>query len=137
MATQQPTAAGGGQRGQKGSMTIELVFAVPALFGLFFTGVQAGLVYHARQVVLAAANQAVFAAAGEYGTGPDGAAAATSFLEQVGDDGLTGWSVSAERDATTAVVRITATSFSIMPWSLDVSAVASAPAEELSGSVAP
>jgi Flp pilus assembly protein TadG len=129
---------GRGRRDDRGSITLEMIVALPALLGLFFTCVQAGLVYHARQVVIAAANQGAFAAAAEYGTGSDGAAAATSFLEQVGDDALTEWSVGATRNATTVRVQITAQSYSILPgFEPEVSAVASAPAEALTGSVAP
>ncbi|WP_454852225.1 TadE/TadG family type IV pilus assembly protein [Promicromonospora soli] len=129
---------GRGRRDEKGSITLEMIVALPAMFGLFFICVQAGLVHHARQVVIAAANQGAFAAAAEYGTGPDGAAAATSFLDQVGDGALTDWSVNATRNATTVRVRITARSYSILPgFQPEVSAVASAPAETLTGSVTP
>ena len=129
---------GRGRRDDQGSITLEMIVVLPALFGLFFTCVQAGLVYHARQVVIAAANQGAFAAAAEYGTGPDGAAAATSFLDQVGDDALTEWTVGSTRNATTVRVQITARSFSILPgFEPEVSAVAMAPAEALTESVAP
>ncbi|GAA4708051.1 MULTISPECIES: TadE/TadG family type IV pilus assembly protein [Promicromonospora] len=129
---------GPGRRDDRGSITLEMIVALPALLGLFFICVQAGLVHHARQVVIAAANQGAFAAAAEYGTGTDGTAAATSFLDQVGDDALTEWSVSATRNATTVQVQITAQAYSILPgFEPEVSAVASAPAETLTRSVTP
>ncbi|MEU4360321.1 TadE family protein [Promicromonospora sp. NPDC023987] len=125
-------------RDERGSLTLEMVVAMPALLGLFFICVQAGLTYHARQVVIAAANQGAFAAAAEFGTGPDGAATATSFLDQVGDSALTGWTVNATRDATTVSVQISAQSYSIVPgFEPEVSAVASVPAETITGSVTP
>jgi hypothetical protein len=93
--------------GEKGSTSIELVIVMPALFGLMFVGVQAALVHHAQQVAVAAANEGAMVAGGEGGTAALGIAHANGFLDQVGDDALTGWYVTGERTGTTAVVPVT------------------------------
>lgn len=126
------------RRGESGSLTLEFVVVMPWLLALLFTGIQAGLTYHARQIALAAANQGVFAAAAEHGTSDEGALVATAFLEQVGGDALTGWQVEAHRDATSAEITVTATSVSLLPdFDPTVTGHARAPAEELSLQEAP
>lgn len=125
-------AASGGRHDETGSTSVELVVVLPALFSLIFLGVQAGLYFHARQVVIAAANQGALAAAAEYGTASDGHEAATTFLDQTGDVALTGWSVNADRDLERAVVRVEAASYAVLPFlTPTVTAQASMPSETL------
>ncbi|WP_460889477.1 TadE/TadG family type IV pilus assembly protein [Promicromonospora xylanilytica] len=121
-----------GRHDEEGSATAELVIVLPAVLLLTFLGVQAGMIYHARQVVLAAANQGALAASSEYGTAADGQAAAGSFLGQTGDVALSTWTVTADRDGERAVVRIEGQPFSVIPfWIPTVSAQASMPAEHV------
>ena len=44
-------------RDERGSVTIQMVFLMPALFLLMFLGLQGALYYHAKQVALAAAQE--------------------------------------------------------------------------------
>ena len=46
------------RRSDRGSATIELVILLPALFAVMFIGVQAALYHHAREVAIAAAQEA-------------------------------------------------------------------------------
>lgn len=115
-----------------GSVSTELVIVLPAVIALTFLGIQAGMLFHARQVVLAAANQGAQAAASEYGTAADGQAGAEAFLAQTGDSALMSWSVRADRTAEQVVVRIVAEPYSAIPfWSLSVSGQASMPTERI------
>ncbi len=45
------------RRDERGSVTIQMVFLMPALFLLMFLGLQGALYYHAKQVALAAAQE--------------------------------------------------------------------------------
>jgi Flp pilus assembly protein TadG len=45
------------RRDDRGSVSIELVILLPALFALMFLGMQAALIYHARTVAIAAAQE--------------------------------------------------------------------------------
>src|SRR3954464_7868165 len=92
-------------RDERGSVSIELVVLLPALFAVMFLGMQAALYYHAKTVAIAAAQQGARAAGAEQGRESDGVGAANDFLDEAGgDDVLTGASASADRTATTATV---------------------------------
>src|SRR4051812_13726223 len=91
------------RRDQRGSVSIELVILLPALFAVMFLGMQAALFYHARTVAIAAAEEGARAAGAETGRDSDGVAAANGFISEAGgDDVLTGASASADRSGTTA-----------------------------------
>lgn len=124
----------GNRRGRHddGSVSTELVIVLPAVIALTLLGVQAGLLFHARQVVVAAAHQGALAAASEYGTAADGQAGAEAFLAQTGDSALSSWTVSADRSDEQVVVRIVAEPYSAVPfWSVSVSGQASMPTERI------
>ncbi|MCF4123710.1 pilus assembly protein [Antribacter sp. KLBMP9083] len=121
-----------GQHDQEGSTSVELVVLLPALFGLLFLGVQAGLLFHARQIVLAAANEGAVAAAAEHSTATDGQATAEGFLTQAGDVALATWTVTATRDVDHASVRVEAVPYSIIPFYVpQVTGTAAMPTEEV------
>src|SRR5918995_1155639 len=81
------------RRSERGSVTIELVVLLPALFAVMFLGMQAALYYHAKTVAIAAAQQGARAAGTEQGREADGVGAANDFLvEAGGEDVLTGTS---------------------------------------------
>ena len=85
-----PATSGRAQRDERGSVSIELVILLPALFAVMFLGMQAALFYHARTVAIAAAQEGAKAAGGENGKEADGVSAASSFVvEAGGDDVLT------------------------------------------------
>jgi Flp pilus assembly protein TadG len=121
------------RRDQRGSVSIELVILLPALFALMFLGMQAALFYHARTVAIAAAQEGARAAGAEQGREADGVGVANDFIAEAGgDDVLTGPSASASRTATTATVTVTGFSLSVIPgWKVRITQSASVPVERL------
>jgi len=121
------------RRDERGSVSIELVILLPALFAVMFLGMQAALVYHARTVAIAAAQEGARAAGAEQGSESDGVGAANDFIADAGgDDVLTGTSTSADRTATTATVNVTGFSLSVIPgWKVRISQSATVPVERL------
>ncbi len=121
------------RRDERGSVSIELVILLPALFAVMFLGMQAALFYHARTVAIAAAQEGAKAAGGENGKEADGVSAASSFIvEAGGDDVLTGASASADRTATTVTVTVQGHSLSVIPgWNPVIVQSASLPVERL------
>ena len=114
-------------------MSIELVVILPALFAVMFLGVQAALYYHARTVAIAAAQEGARAAGAERGRTSDGIRAAHAFIADAGgNDVLPGASVSGDRTATVATVRVVGKSLSVIPgWTPVVRQSASVPVERL------
>ena len=114
-------------------MSIELVILLPALFAVMFLGMQAALFYHARTVAIAAAQEGARAAGAEQGRESDGVGAADGFIAEAGGDGvLTGTSTSADRTATTATVRVTGFSLSVIPgWKVRITQSRTVPVERL------
>jgi Flp pilus assembly protein TadG len=121
------------RRNERGSVTIQMVFLMPALFLVMFLGLQGTLYYHAREVALAAAQEGAREAGSETGTRDSGVATASTFLQDAGGtDVMTSTSVSASRTANTATVRVTGTSLSVIPvWHVTVTQSASVPVERL------
>ena len=121
------------RRDERGSVSIELVILLPALFAVMFLGMQAALFYHARTVAIAAAQEGAKAAAGENGKDADGVSAASSFVgEAGGDDVLTGATATANRTATTVTVTVRGHSLSVIPgWNPVIVQSASLPVERL------
>jgi len=126
-----PGAAAG--RHERGVVSVQIVVLMPALFLLMFVGMQAALIYHGRTVAIAAAQEGARAAAAQTGTTSDGYAAANAFIASAGgQDVLTAVSVTSNRDATTASVRVTGTTLSVVPgWVPRITQSASAPVERL------
>src|SRR5688500_5177118 len=73
-------ATSSSRRDERGSVSIELVILLPALFAVMFLGMQAALFYHARTVAIAAAQEGARAAGAENGHAADGVSAASSFI---------------------------------------------------------
>src|SRR5512144_1218665 len=121
------------RRGECGSVSIELVVLLPALFAVMFLGMQAALYYHARTVAIAAAQEGAREAGGEYGTRDNGIRVAYDLLADAGGkDVMTGTSVTGSRPATTATVTVTGLSLSVIPgWHVRVTQSASVPLERL------
>jgi Flp pilus assembly protein TadG len=120
-------------RDERGSVSIELVILLPALFAVMFLGMQAALFYHARTVAIAAAQEGARAAGGENGQAADGVSAASSFIADAGgDDVLTGTSATANRTATRVTVTVTGRSLSVIPgWHPEIVQSASLPVERV------
>jgi Flp pilus assembly protein TadG len=128
---------GSGGRGERGSVSIELVILLPALFALMFLGMQAALFYHARTTAIAAAEEGARAAGAQHGLTSDGIAAANAFINEVGGDGvLQNISTTVSRTATTATVTVTGFSLSVIPgWHVRITQTATVPVERLTDPV--
>jgi Flp pilus assembly protein TadG len=126
-----------GRRGERGSVSIELVILLPALFALMFLGMQAALFYHARTTAIAAAQEGARAAGAEHGHASDGTAAANAFINEAGGDGvLLHTSTTVSRTATTATVTVTGSSLSVIPgWHVHITQTATVPVERLTDPV--
>jgi Flp pilus assembly protein TadG len=118
---------------ERGSVAIQMVFLMPALFAVMFLGVQGSLYYHAREVALAAAQEGAREAGSENGTHESGVATANGFLQDAGgSDVMTSPSVSGSRTTTTATITVTGKSMSVIPgWHVTVRQSASVPVERL------
>src|SRR3954470_16457311 len=104
------------RRDERGSVSIELVILLPALFAVLFLGMQAALYYHARTVAIAAAQEGARAAGAETGHETDGTSAADAFVTDAGgDDVLQDATATADRTATTATVTVQGFSLSVIP----------------------
>lgn len=101
----------------------------PVLLALVLVAVQAALVFHARSVVTAAAQDAARAAQRELGTEADGRAAAAALLGP-SDQLLVAPSVVVERSADTVTVSVDSEVTSVVPfWTPSVHGSASGPVE--------
>ena len=121
------------RRDDRGSVSIELVILLPALFAVMFIGMQAALFYQARTVAIAAAQEGARAAGAQHGREADGVGAANDFLAEAGgEDVITGTSTSANRTATTATVTVSGFSLSVIPgWKVRITQSASVPVEQV------
>lgn len=120
-------------RDERGSVTIQMVFLLPALFLVMFLGMQAALYYHARTVALAAAQEGAREAGAETGTSQTGISTATTFLNNAGGtDVMTSTTVTGSRTTTTATITVRGQSLSVIPgWHVTVEQSASVPVERL------
>lgn len=120
-------------RNERGSVTIQMVFLMPALFLVMFLGLQGALYYHAREVALAAAQEGAREAGSDTGSRDSGIATARSFLHDAGGaDVMIATSVSGSRTTTAATVTVTGKSLSVIPgWHVKVTQSASVPVERL------
>ncbi|WP_457255908.1 TadE family protein [Pedococcus sp. P5_B7] len=117
----------------RGSTSIQMVLLMPALFAVMFLGMQGALIYHARNVALAAAQEGVRTAAAVGGSGAVGAHDAYAFVTAAGgDDVLKAPRVASSRGTTNATVTVTGRSLSVIPgWTPTVTQSASAPVERI------
>ena len=119
-------------RDERGSVSIQLVILLPALFAVMFLGMQAALYYHARTVAIAAAQEGARAAGAETGSESRGVDAANAFIDDIGNDVLQHAVAQAERTATTATVVVEARSLSVIPgWSPVIRQSATVPVERV------
>ncbi len=111
-----------GRAGEAGSVSVQLVILMPALFTLMFLGMQAALYHHARTVALAAAQEGARAAGGEGQTLTVGIATARTFVSDAGGaDVLERIRVSGETDRRLVTVTVSGTSLSVIPgWHVTV-----------------
>lgn len=113
-------------------MSIQMVVLMPALFGIAFTGLQAGLYFYGRSAAMSAATTGARAAAAEHGTPDDCHSAANNFIASLGDV-LTNPQVTCTRTATTVTVRVAGTTLSVIPgWSPRVEQASNLAVERIS-----
>lgn len=117
-------------RGDRGAVSAELVVATPLLLLMLMAMVQFALWSHATHIAQAAASQGLAAARAQGGSAAAGASSAQAMLDQLARGPLSGTSISADRTATTASVRIRGTASSVIPFlRLPVHAEAAGPIE--------
>ncbi|MEV0675893.1 TadE/TadG family type IV pilus assembly protein [Actinosynnema sp. NPDC050436] len=117
-------------RGDRGSVSAELVIAMPLLLLMLLAIVQFALWSHATHIAQAAASQGLAAARSQNGTAAAGAAGARHLLDQLASGPLTGSTVTSDRNAASASVRVSGTATSVVPvLSLTVHAEAVGPVE--------
>jgi len=117
-------------RGDRGSVSVELVIATPLLLFMLLAIIQFALWSHAEHIAQAAASQGLAAARAQDGTAAAGAAGAQQMLNQLDSGPLIGASVIADRSAISASVRISGTAISVVPFlHLPVHAEAVGPVE--------
>lgn len=121
-----------GLQGERGSASLQLAVLLPVLFGVMFLGLQAALIYHARTVAVAAAQEGARAAAVEGGTAGDGAQAASGFVADAGGADVLETAVTARRSAGTATVTVSGTALTVLPgWHPRIRQSATLPVERI------
>lgn len=116
----------------RGSVSVELVILLPALFAVMLLGMQAALYHHARTVAVAAAEEGARAAGAEHGHRSDGVAAADAFVATAGDSVLEDTTTSATRSTTKAQVTVQGFAMSVIPgWHIRVKQSASVTVERV------
>ncbi|GIL37599.1 TadE family protein [Phycicoccus sp. DTK01] len=117
---------------ERGSTSVQMVVLMPALFAVMFLGLQAALVYHARTLALAAAQEGARATSAERGTVTAGVRAARDFLADTAGDAISHSTVHGHRSTTTSTVTVTGLSLSVIPgWHPRVTQSASLPVERI------
>jgi pilus assembly protein CpaE len=105
----------GGGRGERGSSSVEWAVLFPVVVMLLLAGPQLALWYFAREAADAAAQAGVRAASVLDAAGGAGQQAADAYLTQLGSGAITSYSVTEQRTATSATVRVTAAVPNVIP----------------------
>ena len=100
---------------ERGSVSIQMVILMPVMFAVMFLGLQAALIYHARTLAIASAQEGARAAGAENGTAGAGISTARDYLTDTASDALTSTVVTGERTATTATVTVRGVALSVLP----------------------
>lgn len=117
-------------RNDRGSATLQLVAVFPAFLLIVLLVVQTALVWHARNVAEAAAQEGLRQARLFDGSSTAGRAEARSFLAQTAGDLLTDTAVDVERSNQQARVEVHGRALSLLPGIRPrVDAVATGPVE--------
>ena len=116
--------------GQRGSAAVELVLLTPLLMILVLVVVQLALWQHARQVLLAAAQEGARAARAQGGTAEEGRARALDYIEQIGPDLVSSPAVEVNRSLDIVSVQVRGQAVNIVPGlPLRVTATSAGPVE--------
>jgi hypothetical protein len=117
---------------ERGSTSIQMVILMPAMFAVMFLGMQAALIYHARTLAIASAQEGARAAGAENGTAGAGISTARDYLTDTASDALTSTVVTGERTATTATVTVRGVALSVLPgWRPAISQSSSVTVERI------
>lgn len=117
----------------RGFSTLEAVLVIPVAVIMTMLVVQYVLLWHARNIAEAAAQNGLRVARGYQATGPQGQASASEYLTNVAGHLLNQKQVSAERGPTTVIVTVHAKVVSVLPFgSFTVSETATGPVEKFS-----
>lgn len=109
---------------------LEVVIVIPALFIVMMVIIQFGLMFHAKSVAEAAAQEGASVARHFDGTAGKGEQRARAYLTSVSSGTLTTSSVSGSRTATTASVTVTGSVVRLVPLiDLTVTETATGPVE--------
>lgn len=120
-------------RGDRGSVSAELVIATPLLVLMVMGIVQFALWSHATHIAQAAAAQGLAAARVQDATAARGDAAARRLLDQLGRGPLTHARIDATRSGEAVVIRVSGDTSAVIPLlHLPVHAEATGPVERFS-----
>ncbi|MCA0308822.1 MAG: pilus assembly protein [Actinobacteria bacterium] len=110
---------------ERGAVTVEMVVLMPVLLATLFGGIQAGVVFHARHIAIAAAQEGARTAAAYQASLPDGISAATTLASDWGGQNLAGIHVTGHRTTTRVEITVQAAAVSLLPgisWPIEQSA---------------
>jgi Flp pilus assembly protein TadG len=108
-----------------------MVVLMPLLFGLVFTGLQAGLYFYGRTAASSAASVGARAGAAENGTTAACHQAAIAFLTSL-RDALSNPQITCTVTATTVTVRVSGATLSVIPgWTLQADQQVTLPKERI------
>jgi Flp pilus assembly protein TadG len=114
----------------RGSAAVELVLLTPLLMICVLVVVQFALWQHARQVLLAAAQEGARAARAQGGTAEEGRARAFDYIEQIGPDLVSSPAVDVDRGLDIVSVQVRGQAVNIVPGlPLRVTATSAGPVE--------
>ena len=118
--------------GERGAVTVEMVVLMPVLLATLFGGIQAGVVFHARHIAIAAAQEGARTAAAYQASLPDGISTATTTATDWAGQTLTGIRVTGQRTATRVSITVQASAISLLPGlSWPIEQTATLPVERL------
>lgn len=104
------------RRTDRGVSSVELVVTMPGLLLAVMLIVQVGLWQHAKHVAMASAQEGARAARQYHATAADGRHRAEAYLAELTPTILEPRTVTAQRTATTATVRVQGEAASVFPW---------------------
>lgn len=100
---------------ERGAVTVEMVVLMPVLLATLFGGIQAGVVFHARHIAIAAAQEGVRTAAAYQASLPDGIGTATTAAANWAGQTLTGVRVTGQRTPTRVTITVQGSAVSLLP----------------------
>jgi type II secretory pathway pseudopilin PulG len=119
---------------ERGFATLEAVIVIPVAVILTMLVIQYVLLWHARNIAEAAAQNGLRAARGYQATVAQGQASASDYLRTVAGHMLDHPRVTADRGATTVVLTVHATVISVIPFgSFSITETATGPVEKFAG----